>query len=197
MTHYRFPHLALVSWTFRFWRAYAGPITGWMLLAALGRAVQMRIFGPVSSPVYTGLEVVVELARIITLLVIIGHGNLRRGAQKLVLLLRYKSSNWREVGQTIWTIGRQDWPILLWNLLAFSLLAFGFNKLNGLIADHEAVQALLRQNGLMHTSATGMPVFFFLKNLTVIPFTLIFEYGLFCWLAGKMMLSERRVKAGV
>ncbi|WP_460674270.1 hypothetical protein [Larkinella ripae] len=176
----------LLVWTFQFWRTYFGPISLWMLFAALGRAVQMKIFGPIPSSLFVSLEILVEAARIITILVIVGHGNWRQGVQNLGVLFRFKKQQWRETGRTARTMLRLHWPVLLGNLLLFSLLAYGFNAINRLIAEHRAVFYGLKDFGFMHQAATSMPLFFFLKNLTVIPFTVIFEYGLFMALAGKL-----------
>lgn len=176
----------LLTWSFQFWRTCFGVISFWMLFAALGRAIQMRVFGPIPSMVHLSLEILVELARILTVLVIIGHGNLTRGAQALGRFFRLKRTDWRNIWRSIRTTCREQWPVLLSNLVLFSLIAFGFNQVNSWIAAHRAVFYGLRDFGFIHEQATSMPIFFFLKNLTVIPLTLIFEYGFFLWLAGKL-----------
>ncbi|RAJ94470.1 hypothetical protein LX87_04357 [Larkinella arboricola] len=193
MTTHQPPTSGILNWSFRFWWTYFVPISFWMLLAALGRAIQMRLFGPIPSGVYYGLEILVECVRIITVLVIVGHGSPRQGARKIVRLFRFNRSQWREIGRAVRLTIRQQWAVSLINLLVFSLIAFGFNKLNGIIADQSVLLPFLKRNGLVDAAATGMPVFFFLKNLTVIPFTLVFEYGLFCWLARRWPVIPKPV----
>jgi hypothetical protein len=195
MNTQRLPSAGIVTWSFRFWVNHFGLISFCMLFAALGRAIQMRVFGPIPSPAFIGLEIVVELARIVTVLVIIGHGNLRRGIGNAASIFRFKREQWRGVGISARATVRQHWPVLLWNLLVFSLIAFVFNWINGLIADKSGALIFLKNSGFIQTSATGMPLVFFLKNLTVIPFTLVFDYGLVRWLSGKFPLTSLRFQA--
>ncbi|GAB3274533.1 hypothetical protein GCM10027347_47480 [Larkinella harenae] len=166
-----------------------------MLWAALGRAIQMRIFGPVPPSFHLALEIVVESARIMTVLVIIGHGNIQQGVRKSASIMQLKKKEWRAVGQAIRTNFRLHWANVFIHLMVFSLLAFGFNRLNDWIANHSAVFYGMKDFGIIHEQATPTPLFFFLKNLTVIPFTLLFEYGLFRWLAGQMAFDTDLIGA--
>ncbi|GAB3935924.1 hypothetical protein GCM10028804_55540 [Larkinella terrae] len=165
-----------------------------MLFAALGRAGQMQFWGPIPASWSIVLEFVVELARILTILVILGHGNAIAGGRKLAGIFRFRRKQWAKLGRNIRLTFRQQWPVLFWNLLVFSLIAYGFNRFNGLVADQSTLLPFLKMNGIMHESATTMPIVFFLKNLTVIPFTLIFEYGLFRWLTGNRSVVNRLVQ---
>jgi hypothetical protein len=142
------------------------------------------------------LEFVVELARITTLLVIIGHGNLSNGIQKVVGIFRFSREQWSGFSRAVRRTFSQQWTVLLWNLLLFSLVAYAFNWANGVIADHSSVLLFLKDNGFMNESASGMPVFFFLKNLTVVPFTLVFDYILLRWLTGKLTFAGLTVQTG-
>ncbi|GAB3900193.1 hypothetical protein GCM10028803_22620 [Larkinella knui] len=184
----------ILVWAFQFWWRYFGQISFWMLFAALGRAIQMRIFGPISPTFSIVLEIVVELARVLTLLLIIGQGNLGNGFWKMVGIFRYTREKWRQLGRTFRSTLRQYWPVLLWNLLVFSLIAYGMNRLNGFVANQTALLGYLKLAGWVHESASEMPVVFFLKNLTVIPFTLVFEYGLFRWLSGTLTPGSVEVR---
>ncbi|RRB07383.1 hypothetical protein [Larkinella rosea] len=192
----RFLSSDLVVWAFRFWFRHFGVISFWMLFAALGRAVQMRFFGPISSPLSISLEVIVEVARIVTLLAIIGCGSLSAGIRKVAGIYRSNRQQWSDFGRKMRLTLRQFWPVLLWNLLVFSLIAFGFNRVNGLLADHSAVLPFLKKTGVMQASATSMPIVFFLKNLTVIPFTLVFDYTLVRWLVDKRGVTNAYLQTG-
>jgi hypothetical protein len=196
MNTIRFPSANLLIWTFRFWLNHIVPISFLMLFAALGRAIQMHIFGSIPLFLAVALEFVVELARITTLLVIIGHGNLSNGIQKVVGIFRFSREQWSGFSRAVRRTFSQQWTVLLWNLLLFSLVAYAFNWANGVIADHSSVLLFLKDNGFMNESASGMPVFFFLKNLTVVPFTLVFDYILLRWLTGKLTFAGLTVQTG-
>ena len=171
----------LLGWTVTFWLKHIGIISLLMLFAAVGRSVQMRAMGEVTSSGYFWLEVMVELARLLTLAAIVGHGHIVRGFLKIGAIFRLRRDEWYEIGRSVRATLRFQWPALVSYLILFSLIALLINKGNGLIADNSAVLDLLKRNGLLHPAATGLPLFFFLKNLTIIPLTLVFDYNLVQW----------------
>lgn len=171
----------LLGWTFTFWLKHLGIITFLMLFAAVGRSIQMRAMGEVSSTAYFWLEVMVEVARLLALFAIVGHGHIVRGFLKIGVIFRLRRDEWSEIGRSVRATLRFQWPALVGYLVFFSLIALLINKGNSLIADNTTVLTVLKRSGLLHPAATGMPLFFFLKNLTIIPLTLVFEYNLLQW----------------
>jgi hypothetical protein len=75
---------------------------------------------------------------------------------------------------------------LLWNIILFGLLAFIINYCIEVVAHNPYVLSALKERHILDTSASANPVVFFLKNLTVIPFTIIFEFGILLRLTGKI-----------
>ncbi|WP_128546877.1 hypothetical protein [Larkinella soli] len=174
----------LMRWAFRFWLAHGAAISGLMLISAVGRAAQMKAAGPIPGPVYWGLEVVVESARVLTLLIILGDGNFRNGVAVVTGWFQPVDWKWSGLWATVNNQWARCWPEMIGNLLWFALTAWAMNQLISMVSENRVMLDALRERGLLHPESTGMPIVFFLKNLTVIPLTVIFEYGFLRWLTG-------------
>lgn len=175
-----------LAWSLRLWLRYLGPITFLMLVAALGRAFQMKAAGPVSPFLYWFLEMLVAFARILTLLVIGGFGSIRQGGRNFIGILKMKSQDWRQAGAATMKTFSHDWAVFLMSIIVFSCIAFVMNRSITLVAANDKFLQALKDNHILVQSASGMPVVFFLKNLTVIPFTMIFDVAIVLWLCGKL-----------
>jgi hypothetical protein len=161
----------ILIWSIRFSLAHLPVIGGLSLLAAVGRAVQMGLVGPISPQLAWLLELLVEGSRIAVLLYVISRGSLRRGAhveQQTATAVPARHRG-RELGL---------------GLLLFSAVALVVNAGAGYVSHHPSVLATLRGAGLgLRGEALGEAVRFFIKNLTIIPFTIIFMVRLFSVLA--------------
>lgn len=175
-----------LAWALRFWLKYLGLITFLMLVAALGRAFQMKAAGPVSPFLYWFLEVLVAFARILTLLAIIGFGSIRQGARNFMGIFKMKSQDWRQTGAATMKTFSNDWAVFLMSIIVFSCIAFVMNRSITMVAANIKFMQALKDSHILVPSATGMPVIFFLKNLTVIPLTMIFDVAIVLWLCGKL-----------
>lgn len=175
-----------LAWSLQFWLKYSGLITFLMLIAALGRAFQMKAAGPVSPFLYWFLEVLVAFARILTLLVVIGFGNIRQGGRNFISVFNMKSQDWRRSGATTMKTFSSDWAVFLMSIIVFSCIAFVMNRSITLVAANGKFLQALKDNHILVQSTSGMPVVFFLKNLTVIPFTMIFDVAIVLWLGRKL-----------
>lgn len=147
-------------------------VAGLMMVAALARVGLADGFGPVPKSGKVSLEVVTEASRIALVLAVIGGGSLLKGAQLLPRILRiFSGDTWRTIASNtahLW------WPLLI-NILAFSLLAGAINLCINLVAN-ESVLQLLKDWRLLAKDANPQAIVLFLKNLTIIPFTIIFLY---------------------
>ena len=183
---YRAELIRPLAWSLRFWIRYLVVITFLMLFAALGRAFQMKAAGPVSPFLYWFLEVLVALARMLTLLAIMGFGSIRRGGCNVIGIFKMKSQDWRQAGAATMKKFSNDWAVFLMSIIVFSCIAFVMNRSITLVAANSKFLHTLKDNHFLAPSASGMPVVFFLKNLTVIPFTMIFDVAIVLWLCGKL-----------
>ncbi|MVM38259.1 hypothetical protein GO730_12880 [Spirosoma sp. HMF3257] len=160
-------------------------IFGLGLVAAIGRAIQLKAFGPVSPSAHVLLEVVVESARILIFFYALGLTNVKTGVIRLVQLVTNKQGrkqNWRLAIRKL----RDKWPSLLINLLAFSMIALLFNKLIDHIAYETCLYMTLQARQLISSQASEWAIILFFKNISVIPFTLIFN-AVFClWLVNRL-----------
>ncbi|GAB3942646.1 hypothetical protein GCM10028805_07500 [Spirosoma harenae] len=155
------------------------------LVAAFGRAIQLRAFGPISPTAHALLEIVVESARILIFLYALGFTNIRKGVSRLVQFVTNKQErkqNWRVAMQTL----KSKWGALLINFLAFSVIAFLFNYLIDHIAYETCLYITLKARQLISDQTSEWAIILFFKNISVIPFTLIFN-ALFClWLVNRL-----------
>ncbi|GAB3997442.1 hypothetical protein GCM10028807_42670 [Spirosoma daeguense] len=155
------------------------------LIAAFGRAIQLRAFGPVSQTAHVSLEIVIESARILIFLYALGFTNVRKGVGRLVEFVTNKqkrSKNWHLALQTL----RTKWGALLLNFLVFSVIALLFNVLINHIAYETCLYITLKARQLISDQASEWAIILFFKNISVIPFTLIFNALFFLWLVNRL-----------
>ncbi|GAB4019881.1 hypothetical protein GCM10028808_59170 [Spirosoma migulaei] len=180
--------LTSLDWTIqtvRFFKNHFLFIFGLGLIAAFGRAIQLKAFGPISPVSHTLLEIVVESARVLIFVYALGLTHIKTGIVRLSQLITNKQSrkqNWQLAIQRM----RDKWPSLLINLLAFSLIALLFNKLINHIAYETCLYITLKAREIISSQSSEWAIILFFKNISVIPFTLVFN-ALFClWLVNRL-----------
>ena len=144
------------------------------LIAAFGRGMQEGGWGSVSSISFWGLEFMVEGARLGLMILVIGKGSLKIGVRKVVAIFRAKKSDWKQR----WTQFKKNvWAnkiAILVNFALFLMIAALFNF--SIYAGIEAgLLEYLKNNHIIDAMASKWPVVLWLKNVSIIPFTLIFE----------------------
>ena len=160
--------MRILPWTLRFVSAHAGLVLGLSLVAALGRAVQLGAIGPVGAMATAFLEIVVESARVVLFFAVIGMGRVADGLGTVATVLRRPPGGWRASGRRVRARLRAEWRALIADLAVFGVIAFAVN------AAIEAVAA-----------PGAYPLIFLLKNLTVIPLTIVFQGGLLLFMTGR------------
>jgi len=158
----------ILPWAFRFVAAHPGLVLGLSLVSALGRAVQLGGLGPVGGTTSAFLEVVVEGARVLLFLGVIGLGGVAEGLRTVASAFARPPGGWRESGRRVRARLRAEWRALMADIAGFGLIAFAIN------AAIEAVAA-----------PGAYPRIFLLKNLTVIPLTIVFQCGLLLFMSGR------------
>jgi hypothetical protein len=176
----------LIVWSFQFYGSNFIPLLGLMLVAALGRAVQMKAVGEITSGQYLLLEIAVELSRVLLVVLVLGEGNIKRGFRRCKRAFTMKKYERKALWNIMVRNFKAYWPALLWNFTIFCMLAFLINYCIEVIASNQSVLLWLKDWHILHASASANPVVFLLKNFTVIPFTIIFEFGILLRLMGKI-----------
>ncbi|GAB3513637.1 hypothetical protein GCM10027341_55890 [Spirosoma knui] len=172
-------------YTIAFFRNHFLVIFGLGFIAAVGRAIQLNAFGPISSELNIGLEIIVESARILLFVYALGLTNIRAGIARLVRFVtnrQRRKQSWRLSLQTM----RKNWLAILVNLCVFSVLAFLMNAFIDHIAYETCLYITLKARQLISAQASEWVLILFFKNLSVIPFTLLFN-AVFClWLVNRL-----------
>ena len=173
----------------RFYGANLPAILLIMSFAAVGRALQLGAAGP-PGPLWSGiLEVAVEGSRALFVVFLIGHGSVRQGYRNVLALFGKGRANWHGAANEGTSSRRVDWAGMVLSLLLFGLVAWGMNVMIASVASRPDLLAGLRRCGYMAEDANPYGVLLFMKNLTVIPLTLVFNYVLVMFAIGQMRRS--------
>jgi len=160
-------------------------ILGLGLISAFGRVIQLGGFGKIPGWVNIVLEIIVESSRILLFLFVLGLANVKKGILRIWDLFT-KKDMWR----SIWSVSiqkiKKQWLSILLNLAAFLIIASMFNYLIDQLAYQTCLYISLKENGVLVDSSSEWTILLFFKNLSVIPFTLVFETLLILWIAGKL-----------
>jgi hypothetical protein len=183
--------LSVLDWTIhtiRFVKNHFLIIFGLGLVAAVGRAIQLRAFGPVNPLSHTLLEIVIEGARIVLFFYALGLTNVRTGVNRLIHLVMNKQvrkQNWRVAIQKV----KEKWLVMLINFISFSIIAFLFNVLINHIAYETCLYITLKSRQIISDQTSEWAIILFFKNISVIPFTLIFNALFLLWLVNRLPKS--------
>jgi hypothetical protein len=160
------------------------------LIAALGRVIQLGGFGEITNWMNIVLEVVIESARILLFLYVLGLANIRSGLLRIKHLLTDKDNRKKLLTTTIQKLKKQWFSISL-NLIGFLLIAWAINYLIDLLAYETCLYLTLKKDGILADSSSEWTILLFFKNLTVIPLTLIFDAILLLWLSNKLSNNRK------
>ena len=146
------------------------------LAAGIGRGLQLGAAGELSRPANLAIEFVIEGGRCTLLLYLMGRGSLAAGWSILRRILTRQA--WNELGPVL----RSGWRGLAVNLAVFALLAAVANVAVFAVARNWTALAMLQHCGWVAEQAGVWVTILFLKNLSVIPWTLAFIAALGHWL---------------
>src|SRR5688572_5318558 len=177
--------LGLLTNTLHFFRKHFMAIIGLGLIAAFGRVIQLGGFGEITNWMNVLLEVVIESARILLFLYVLGLANVRNGVLRIKHLLTHKDNRKKLLTNAIQKL-KTHWFSISLNIIAFLIIAWAINYLIDLLAYETCLYLSLRKDGILADTSSEWTVLLFFKNLTVIPLTLIFDAILLLWLANKL-----------
>ena len=160
-------------------------VFGLGLIAAFGRAIQLGAFGSITSWANITLEVIVESARIAIFLYVLGLANVKKGVARIRHLFTDKANLKRNFVVAINKVKKQ-WSAILLNLVIFSVITWTINYLIDVLAYQTCLYITLKQGGLLSESSSEWVILLFFKNISVIPFTLVFNALFALWITNKL-----------
>lgn len=175
----------LLNNTVYFFKKHFVTIMGLGLIAAVGRVIQLGGFGQITSWMNVILEVIVESARILLFLYVLGLANVKNGILRIRHLLTHKDNRKKLLTNAIHKLKKQ-WLSLSLNIIGFLVIASLINYLIDLLAYETCLYLSLKSDGILAESSSEWTILLFFKNLTVIPLTLIFDTVLLLWLANNL-----------
>ena len=168
-----------------FFKNHFFPIFGLGLLAAFGRAAQLRAFGPISESANLLLEIVVEAIRVLIFLYALGLTNVRTGAVSILRLFsaaENRRRHWRAAMQKV----KSQWVAIILNLAAFLIIAWAINFLIDYAAYQTCLYAKMKSSEVISDTASEWAFILFLKNISIIPFTLVFNALFLLWVTNRL-----------
>ncbi|MEJ0105159.1 MAG: hypothetical protein WDO19_22535 [Bacteroidota bacterium] len=160
-------------------------VFGLGLIAAFGRTIQLGAFGPITSWLNISLEIIIESARIAIFLYVLGLANIKKG----LLRIRHLFTDKVNLKQNLVVAGnkvKKQWSAILLNIVVFSVIAWTINYIIELLAYQTCLYITLKQGGVLSESSSEWVVLLFFKNISVIPFTLIFNALFALWITNKL-----------
>jgi len=182
--------LSLLNNTFYFFKKHFTKILGLGFIAALGRVIQLGGFGQIPAWMNIILEVVVESARILLFLYVLGLANIKNGVLRIKYLLTQKDNRKKVLTIAIQKLKKQWFSVSL-NIVGFFLIAWTINYLIDLLAYETCLYLTLKKDGILAETSSEWTILLFFKNLTLIPLTLIFDTLLLLWLSNKLSNNKK------
>jgi len=177
---------SLVKYSIDFFGAHFLLVFGAGLLAALGRAIQLGAMHEVSGGGNTLLEIIIETARILTFLLVLGEGSIGKGAQRVKGVFRLNRTQWTSIWSVVIARLKVNWVALVINLLMYSVVVFIINFMIGRVAYDTDLLTMLQNSHILAPKTSEWVLLLFFKNLTVIPFTIIFNAGFMLWVTNNL-----------
>src|SRR6187431_471556 len=108
--------LSLLASTLYFFKKYFMTIMGLGLIAALGRVIQLGGFGQITNWMNVILEVIVESARILIFLYVLGLANVKNGVLRIKHVLTHKDNRKKLLTNAIHKL-KKHWLSLALNII--------------------------------------------------------------------------------
>jgi hypothetical protein len=160
-----------VARTFQFISRHL-PLVGVLCaISAGGRFVQTGWPSLSGAMAQVALEIVVEGARVVLALAAIGGGNPFTGVETIKQVFRTKKSDKSSPAVDVRKRLLFHWKSYAWDFAFYCGIAFALNLIIDVIVDLPAVVALTHTLGAKGSGSAEL----FLKNLSVIPLTIIFQ----------------------
>jgi hypothetical protein len=184
----------LLNNTLYFFKKHFLVAMGLGLIAAFGRVIQLGGFGQITTWTNILLEVVIQCSRILLFLYVLGLANINNGFLRIRHLFTNKDNRRASFVIAIKKLKKQ-WLLVFLNIIGFLIIASVINYLINLLAYETCLYLALKKEGLLTASSSEWTILLFFKNLTVIPFTLIFDAILLLWLSNRLLNYSKIILA--
>lgn len=181
----------LIQRTDTFIRKNAFWILGLGLIAGIGRFIQEGGIGAVSSSRQIILEIVVNAARLLTVFIVIGKGSLENGIAAIVNVFGLTKAKWVNTWANIKHNFANNYLALLVNFIVFIIIAVIINLALFALLEYTAFLEWLKSYQLLSHTASKWSVLLLLKNVSIIPFTFVFEILIVSWIVEKNKIIEQ------
>ena len=118
--------LSLLSNSLFFFKKHFVTIMGLGFIAAFGRVIQLGGFGQITTWMNVILEIVIESARILLFLYVLGWANIKNGVLRIKHLLTRKEDRKKFLTVAIHKLKKQ-WFLVSLNIIGFLLIAWTIN----------------------------------------------------------------------
>lgn len=166
-------------------------VIGLGLVAGFGRVIQLGGFGPITSWMNITMEIVIETARILIFLYVLGFSDIKKGVLRIRHFFSHKKDRQLHLAAAKQKLKRQ-WLLIIVNVLAFLIIASGINYLIDVLAYETCLYLTLKEDGILADSSSVWTILLFFKNLSVIPFTLTFDAVFLLWITNKLQPRTHR-----
>lgn len=183
--------ISLLTKTFEFIRIHFPTLLALGFIAAFGRVLQLGGFGEISSALNGVLEVVIQSSRIFLFVFVLGESNVQKGWDQVIRFISQKSSRRQQLQSAVRNL-KQNKSIIIISLTGYGLLAFLMNYLIEASAYQTCFLLHLKNSNILDSTASEWSMLLFLKNISVIPFTIIFETILILWISGTRVLPDKQ-----
>ncbi len=157
-------------------------------MAGLGRFFQEGGYGQINPSMHGILEVVINGARLLIILLIIGQGYMQAGVRNFANIFSLTKAKWHTIWANVKDNFSTNFLAILINFIIYIVIAAIFNILLFALFDYTSILEWLKSNELISPTASKWPILLFFKNISIIPFTLVFETLFVMWLVERNKL---------
>ncbi len=179
--------IQLITVSGRFMRQHYLTILLPGFISGMCRFIQEGGIGEVSVSNKALLGMVIFAARTVIVLSATGNGRPVAGLNTISRVFSMKSSDWRNTGLILRSHLRFNVPSVCGNLIIFIVICIFINAALGFITVHTPLIDNLKDLHVLAPAASKWPVILLLKNITIIPFTFVFEILLVLFLTRGVM----------
>jgi hypothetical protein len=165
------------------------------LIAGLGRVIQLKGFGPVSPTAHLVLEIIIEAARVLLFVYVVGSANISVGFRRIIAGFRDKRGSRHQLSHALRHF-KPKWKELLLNLVAYLTIAWLINLFIDHLAYETCLYLTMKQNGLLSETSSEWTIILFFKNLTVIPLTLVLNATFLFFATGRLRALGQETPRG-